>query len=33
MGHIYLGQQQACYLQVFQRLHKPKKEDLQGSSF
>ena len=26
-GHISLGDQQSYYLQVFQRLHQPQKED------
>ena len=26
-GHISLGDQQPYYLQVFQRLHQPQKED------
>ena len=24
-GHIFLGDQQSCYLQVFQRLYQPQK--------
>ena len=31
--HISQGDQQSYYLQVFQRLYYPQKEDQQGSSF